>query len=303
MANVSIIVPVYNVEKYLARCLDSIIAQTARDLEIICVNDGSTDASAAILADYAAKDPRIRVLTQPNGGQAAARNAALAVATGDWVLFVDADDWIPPYAVETFLTAAAESGARVVVASDYAVDRLAAARPARVRWTRRQPALAKLVGRRKLQSAPWNKLFRREVLVGHRFIEGIVFEDWPFVTEVFGDLDAFALVRAPLYVYCKNAGSASTVRSPFTEKKAVSYLTGIAHVAAHFRDHPQRRAARRRCAVAAAMLVNKVSKTKDRALQARVRRELAALRTAGAFRYRDVPFKSLIRLFALRKEA
>ena len=301
MANVSIIVPVYNVEKYLARCLDSIIAQTARDLEIICVNDGSTDASAAILADYAAKDPRIRVLTQPNGGLSAARNAGLDAATGDWVMFVDSDDFIPPYAVEGFLKVAAESGASVVVSSDYAVDELPVPRPAAFRWTLERPALAHLVGRRKIQSSAWNKFYRRDAIGARRFIEGIYFEDWPFVTELFGDLDAFALVDAPLYVYCKNG--TSIVRSAFTEKKVASYLTGIAHVAAHFRDHPQLRAARRRCAVAAAMLVNKVSKTKDRALQARVRREVAALRAAGAIRYRDLPFKSLVRLFALRKEA
>ena len=121
------------------------------------------------------------------------------------------------------------------------------------------------------------------------------------MTELFGDLDAFALVDAPLYVYCKNG--ASIVRSPFTEKKVASYLTGIAHVAAHFRGHPQRRVAQRRCATAVKMLVNKVCKTKDRALQSRVRRELASLRAAGAFRCRDLPFKSLVRLFAWRKEA
>ena len=301
MAKVSIIVPVYNVEKYLARCLNSIIAQTARDLEIICVNDGSTDASAAILADYAAKDPRIRVLTQPNGGLSAARNTGLDAATGDWVLFVDSDDWIPPDAVAAFLQVAAESGARVVVSSSYAVDELSTPRPAAFRWTLERPALAHLVGRRKIQSSAWNKFYRRDAIGARRFIEGIYFEDWPFVTELFGDLDAFALVDAPLYVYCKNG--TSIVRSAFTEKKVASYLTGIAHVATHFRDHPQRRVAQRRIATAVAMLINKVYRTKDRALSSCVRRELAALRTAGAFRYRDVPFKSLIRLFTLRKEA
>ena len=260
MAKVSIIVPVYNVEKYLARCLDSICAQTERDLEILCVNDGSTDASAAILADYAARDSRIKVQAQPNGGQAVARNAALAEATGDWVMFVDADDWIPPYAVEGFLTAARESGARAVVSADYAIDRMTAARPARFRWTLQRPALAKLVGRRKLQSSPWNKLFRRDAIGEKRFIEGIVFEDWPFLTEVFGDLDSYALVRAPLYVYCQNADSASTIRSPFTERKVVSYLRGIAYVTERFANHPQRRFALKRVAIAQRMLEKRMRK-------------------------------------------
>lgn len=299
MRRVSVIVPVYNVEKYLARCLDSILAQTERNLEIICVNDGSTDASASILADYAAKDSRIKVMAQPNGGQAAARNAALAVATGDWVMFVDSDDWIPPYAVEGFLKVAAESGARAVVSADYALDRMAAARPPRFRWTLRRPALAKLVGHRKIQSSPWNKFYRRDAIGARRFIEGIVFEDWPFLTEVFGDLDSFALVRAPLYVYCRNADSASTVRSPFTEKKVVSYLRGIASVLQHFADHPQRRFARMRAAAAAKMLMSKARKLEP-ALRRRAVEGLEAILSDGLLSRRDLDLKTRWRIWRIK---
>lgn len=91
---VSVIVPVYNVEKYLCECLDSVLGQTLADIEVICVDDGSTDGSAAILARYAAKDPRIRVITQANSGLSAARNAGMDVATGEYIYFLDSDDWI-----------------------------------------------------------------------------------------------------------------------------------------------------------------------------------------------------------------
>ena len=89
MPKVAVIIPVYNVEKYLRQCLDSIVNQTLRDIEIICVDDGSTDGSSAILAEYASKDPRVKVLTREHTNAGAARNAGMAVATGEYLGFVD----------------------------------------------------------------------------------------------------------------------------------------------------------------------------------------------------------------------
>ena len=91
---VSVIVPVYNVAPYLEQCLDSIVNQTYRNLEIILVDDGSTDESGAICDRYAEQDSRIQVVHKENGGQSSARNVALDMMTGEWVLFVDSDDWI-----------------------------------------------------------------------------------------------------------------------------------------------------------------------------------------------------------------
>lgn len=96
----SIIIPVYNVEKYLRDCLDSVLGQTCSDWEVVCVNDGSTDESGAILDEYLTKDPRIRVITQVNGGLSAARNTGLANAKGDYILFLDSDDWLESIALE-----------------------------------------------------------------------------------------------------------------------------------------------------------------------------------------------------------
>ena len=90
----SIIIPVYNVEDYLHQCLDSVLCQDFSDWEVVCVNDGSTDGSAAILEDYVAKDARFRLVTQPNGGLSAARNAGLDAAQGEYILFLDSDDWL-----------------------------------------------------------------------------------------------------------------------------------------------------------------------------------------------------------------
>jgi len=97
----SIIIPVYNVEQYLRDCLDSVLNQTFSDWEAICVNDGSTDGSAAILEEYVVRDKRFKIVTQSNGGLSAARNTGLEVAEGDYIVFLDSDDWLELGALET----------------------------------------------------------------------------------------------------------------------------------------------------------------------------------------------------------
>ncbi|MDO4186081.1 MAG: glycosyltransferase [Bacteroidales bacterium] len=102
---ISIIVPVYNVEAFLPQCLDSLIHQTYQDLEIICVNDGSTDRSLKILKQYADKDKRIKLISRENRGISASRNEALDIASGEYVMFVDSDDWISELSCEKALNA------------------------------------------------------------------------------------------------------------------------------------------------------------------------------------------------------
>lgn len=101
----SVIIPVYNVEPYLRECLDSVLHQTFIDWEAVCVNDGSTDRSGVILEEYAAKDSRFKVLAKPNGGLSSARNAGMDVAKGDYILFLDSDDWLEPNALEIIANA------------------------------------------------------------------------------------------------------------------------------------------------------------------------------------------------------
>ena len=97
----SIIIPIYNVEQYLCDCLDSVLNQSFSDWEAICVNDGSTDGSAAILEEYVVKDKRFKIVTQPNGGLSSARNTGMETAKGDYIVFLDSDDWLELDALET----------------------------------------------------------------------------------------------------------------------------------------------------------------------------------------------------------
>lgn len=112
---VSIIVPIYNTEQFLPQCVDSLLRQTLQDIEIILINDGSTDGSAAIADSYARLDVRVRTIHKPNGGASTARNVGLAAATGQFIGFVDSDDWVVDTMFEKLWSAAHESGADVTM--------------------------------------------------------------------------------------------------------------------------------------------------------------------------------------------
>ena len=114
MPSISTIIPVYNTARYLRRCLDSIANQTYRDWEALCVDDGSTDGSPAILREYASRDPRFRIISKPNGGLSDARNAGLAAAAGEYINFVDSDDLIHPQTFEITLALAKRDGSDIV---------------------------------------------------------------------------------------------------------------------------------------------------------------------------------------------
>ena len=113
---VSVIIPVYNVSRYLPKCLDSVISQTWRNLEIIVIDDGSTDGSGSICDQYAKRDDRIKVIHSPNRGLSSARNLGLDNLRGQFISFIDSDDWIEPDAVETLVKAALLTGSYIVTA-------------------------------------------------------------------------------------------------------------------------------------------------------------------------------------------
>jgi len=131
MDKISVIIPVYNVEPYIRKCLDSVINQTYTNLEILCINDGSIDSSGKICDEYAKKDGRIRVFHQPNQGVAAARNIGLRNITGQYIGFVDSDDWIEPYMYEVLYKSLVDNNVTFSVVSfsmDYD-DRIEFAQP------------------------------------------------------------------------------------------------------------------------------------------------------------------------------
>lgn len=119
---VSIVIPVYNIEEHLSQCLSSVIAQDYPDIEIICVDDGSTDSSPLILKQYAEKDPRILILSQNNAGPGVARNTGLKKASGDYLIFLDSDDWFEPDMISSLLTRAEETKADITICHSVEFD-------------------------------------------------------------------------------------------------------------------------------------------------------------------------------------
>jgi glycosyltransferase involved in cell wall biosynthesis len=115
MIKVSVVIPVYNVEKYLRDCLSSVVEQTLKDIEIICINDGSLDGSDGILREFSEHDSRFVVITQQNAGVSAARNRGLASATGDYIYFLDSDDFLVPSALETAYQCARDNSLELLV--------------------------------------------------------------------------------------------------------------------------------------------------------------------------------------------
>ncbi len=203
---ISVIVPVYNVQAYLKECLDSVCAQTYGDLEIICVNDGSTDDSASILQAYAAKDERITVITQENAGLAAARNRGLKEAHGEAVCFIDSDDRVHPTYVEELQRALSDSAASIAVS-----DMTYFTEDGSVSFSdggafshtnaRLFPSLVTI------NNSACNKLFRTDLFDDCPFPEGMLYEDLATVPILLYKAERVVKVNAPLYAYRQRSGS------------------------------------------------------------------------------------------------
>lgn len=176
MPIVSVIIPVYNVKSYLNQCLDSVLAQTLQDIEVICVNDSSTDGSLSVLEEYAQKDKRVKVVTQPNGGAGAARNNGLSLATGKYLSFLDSDDFFEPDMLELAYKKAEEDRADFVVfkSDQYYTDKK---QYVDVSWSLREKEIPPYTPFNHRQMTDnifkifvgwaWDKLYNREFVLQH----------------------------------------------------------------------------------------------------------------------------------------
>lgn len=210
MSLISVIIPVYQAEKELPGCIDSILAQTFRDFELILVDDGSRDASPAVCDSYAARDSRIRVIHQANAGQAAARNAGLAAASGEWIHFVDNDDHLHPQMLSHLLEAVRKSGAGmaasgIVEGSCVPPDFGKPASGDFLCHDVTEDYLADLYLRDdKLYWVCFAKLIRSDLIREIPFPTGDIFEDNAVICQWLCRCGRIAVVEAPLYFYYVN---------------------------------------------------------------------------------------------------
>ncbi|MEY8436280.1 glycosyltransferase family A protein [Atopobiaceae bacterium 24-176] len=208
-------IPVYNVERYLVDCLDSIAGQSFADFEVLLVDDGSTDDSLAVCRRFECMDARFRVLAQENAGAAVARNRALDEAAGEWIMFVDSDDLLECDCVERLLAAVMASGADIALggygAFSSSVSECKYVMPdvGEVDLVRPSEVLAMILYQDGLDSAPWGKLFRRDLFVGVRFPRLRSSEDLATIYKPFLKALSVVLMRDSGYRYRLVAGSLS----------------------------------------------------------------------------------------------
>ena len=314
---VSIVIPVYNVAPYLVRCLDSAGRQTFRDFEVVAVDDGSTDGSGKILDAYAANFPLKRI-HQANGGASRARNAGFAAATGERVMFLDADDVIHPRLLEWTLAALDESGADYVVfdhlrASAADLDRVCADWSAPAEAPEHEmlavPAFEWFVRGRRLP-APWQFLVRRTDLPPAPFpVDIAIYEDVPFTLGLIVRPLRGVWVRKALYGYSVMEKSQSH-NSPL-EKRMFGIEEGMRHLRLQMDDRQWRLHARNNCAPWILDLWREIRALPAEDGCSRFRRRLCELvdrlRKDGLIRWRDFKLSRRLRLMAFlalcRREA
>lgn len=206
---ISVIVPVYRAEAYLEACLDSILRQTYEQLQIILVDDGSPDRCGEICDAYAVKDPRIQVIHQPNGGVAKARNAGLDAATGDWIGWVDSDDWIDPDMLGFLLENALAEDADVCICGRHEELPGGTGFFGFSQRTLLDPkgTVRALLEAKVLDDALYDKLWKRRLFEGIRFPEGRTYEDLATVYRLLGKAERVLCLPEPKYHYRHRPGS------------------------------------------------------------------------------------------------
>ncbi len=236
---ISIIIPVYNSEKYLRTCLDSVINQTLKDIEIILVDDGSVDKSSEIYNEYLNKDERITIIKQTNQKQGAARNRGIEIAKGKYIGFVDADDYVDLNFFEKLYETAERYESDMAIASLVKV----CSGKKRYKWKFESEKLLisdydKFILAHQIKNAaPYNKIYKRSFIEKNqiRFKENVFYEDGPFTVQAVYYANKIITVPEVFYYYLKNPSS--TVNSKQTEKHINDALNAKAEILRFVKSH------------------------------------------------------------------
>lgn len=224
---ISIIIPVYNVKDYLDTCLNSVINQTYKELEIIIINDGSTDGSDLICDAYAKKDSRIKLIHQSNAGPSASRNRGLQVATGEYINFVDSDDYIDSDTIEFLYERISQTKSNIVACDFYDTRKHTSkseviiydsSKASKALYSKETPKfiIADL-------NAVWAKLYQRDLFNKIRFPEGVLCEDMIVSANIYSKIEKMTLYVCPKYHYIQR--QSSTMHTPFYSR--YYYLYGL----------------------------------------------------------------------------
>lgn len=246
----SVVVPIYNVAPYLRECLGSVANQTHRDLEVIMVDDGSTDDSAALAADFAAQDPRFQLVSQENRGLGAARNTGVRHASGAYLMFMDSDDVLPAYALGTLVAALEQSGSDFATGNVYRLNSRGVRPSSLHKQVFAETRLRTHVTRSRdllNDRTAWNKVFRRQFWDSHRlsFPEGVLYEDTPVMVPAHVLADSVDVLEVPVYYWREREGTDRSITQRRDElKNFVDRITGVDSVSRFLAEQKQRKVKR-----------------------------------------------------------
>lgn len=227
---ISIIVPVYKVEKYIARCVDSIIAQVFSNLEIILVDDGSPDNCGEICDSYAKRDKRIIVIHKENGGLSDARNIALKKCNGAFVAFVDSDDWISKHYVDNLYNAIKRDHANISISGfknvddRQVVDLTGSANLEEYELLNTEMCLKKMLYQKGVETSAWGKLYERKIFENLEYPVGKLYEDIPVTTMAFRKSEKIALISNVDYFYFQRIDSIQYVQFSHKKMDAITHM-------------------------------------------------------------------------------
>ena len=208
---ISVIVPIYKVEKYLSKCVDSVVNQTYKNLEIILVDDGSPDNCPKICDEYAKQDSRIKVIHKENGGLSDARNAGMKIATGEYVAFIDSDDYISDDFIETLYTTMKAENSDIVecdiVKFEDGTPPVIEKENCEVNSFLTEKGLSLLIAENKFHQHVWNKLYKSEIALKIPFAKGKLNEDEFWTYQIFGQAEKVTKINKSMYFYLQRSGS------------------------------------------------------------------------------------------------
>jgi len=237
---VSVIVPVYNTSKYLRRCADHLVKQTIDEIEIIFVNDGSTDDSLEILKDYEKRFPkRVRVVSKENGGQATARNLGIKLATGDYIGFADSDDYIEEASYKKMYEAITKNDADYCECYFHFIED----KDGNYKELPRRGDVRDYKSNKDMfinpQVSPWNKLYRASILKDNdiQFPEGLIYEDTAFFIKTLPYIKKTVYVEDPFVHYFLRTGSTMNSMSLKSQKKVADIIPVLEDIISFFKDN------------------------------------------------------------------
>ena len=231
---ISIVVPIYNVEKYLKECVDSILTQTYQNLEIILVDDGSTDNSGKICNEYLNKDSRIKVFHKSNGGLSDARNYGIKQSNGKYIQFTDSDDFLDKDMIKILYNDVKENNSDVSICSFYSLKEgiiFTDATYEKKSFSRDEAIKVNLLDK-EIRNYAWNKLYRKSIFDSVQYPKGKLFEDIPTLPRIFLQSSKISIIDIPLYYYRQRSDS---ILHKKTKKSEFAYLDAVEEISNEIR--------------------------------------------------------------------